>query len=219
VEIAVRYQPAAEIAQVGGDWYDAFRAPDGSLALVVGDVAGHDERAAASMGQIRNMLRGVAHTRQGDPSTVLSFLDSAIDGVELPGVATVVLGELAPAGADGTMHLRWSNAGHPPPVLVEPDGTARLLDTEPDLLLGLEVGTDRHDHHLDLLPGTMLVFYTDGLVERRGERLEKGLDWLLGQVQGRSDLDADGLSDHLLEQLEGRSEDDVALLVVRITPR
>jgi serine phosphatase RsbU (regulator of sigma subunit) len=219
VQIAARYQPAAEIAQVGGDWYDAFRAPDGSLAIVVGDVAGHDERAAASMGQIRNMLRGVAHTRQGDPSTVLSLLDSAIDGVELPGVATAVLGELAPAGPDGTMHLRWSNAGHPPPVLLEPTGAARLLETEPDLLLGLEVGTDRHDHHLDLLPGSMLVIYTDGLVERRGERLERGLAWLVGQVQGRADLDADGLSDHLLDQLQGRSEDDVALLVVRITPR
>ena len=219
VEVAVRYQPAAEIAQVGGDWYDAFRAPDGSLALVVGDVAGHDERAAASMGQIRNMLRGVAQTGQAEPSTVLSLLDGAIDGVELPGVATAVLGELAPAGPDGSMHLRWSNAGHPPPVLLEPTGAASLLETEPDLLLGLEVGTDRHDHHLDLLPGSTLVFYTDGLVERRGERLEKGLDWLLGQVRGRDHLDADGLSDHLLDQLQGRSEDDVALLVVRITPR
>ncbi len=218
VEIAASYQPAAEIAQVGGDWYDAFRAPDGSLALVVGDVAGHDERAAASMGQIRNMLRGVAHTRQGDPSVVLSQLDGAIAGVELPGVATAVLGELEPAGADGSMHLRWSNAGHPPPVLLEPDGAARLLETEPDLLLGLEVGTDRHDHRLDLLPGSFLLLYTDGLVERRGARLEDGLAWLLDQVRGRADLSAEQLGDHLLGRLEGRAEDDVALLVVRIAP-
>ncbi|MBB6629080.1 SpoIIE family protein phosphatase [Nocardioides sp. KIGAM211] len=214
--VAVRYQPAAELAQVGGDWYDAFLLPDGSLTMVVGDVAGHDQDAAASMGQLRNLVRGVAYSLQETPSRVLSGLDHAMDGLAVDVVATAVLAQLAPAvaGQDG-LTLSWSNAGHPPPVLLAADGSARLLETTPDLLLGLQADTSRSDHTLALAPGDSLVIYTDGLVERRGVPLQESLDWLLGVLEGRQSLPPEELCNHLLGQLDGRGEDDVALLVVR----
>lgn len=217
LEVAVRYQPAAEVAQVGGDWYDAFRLPDGSMALLVGDVAGHDQHAAASMGQIRNLARGVAYTRPESPAAMLRGLDHAMLGLDVNVVATAVLAQLEPChGQEGCrLSLRWSNAGHPPPVLLAADGTARLLETTPDLLLGLDAGTRRDDHTLVMEPGASLVIYTDGLVERRGATLDRGLDWLVGAVEGQQALTAGELCDRLLGELSGRSEDDVALLVVR----
>ena len=217
LEVAVRYQPAAETAQVGGDWYDAFRLRDGTMALVVGDVAGHDQHAAASMAQLRNLVRGVAYTGPVSPSVVLSGLDSAMHGLDVDVVATAVLAQLEPCdGTDGCrLSLLWSNAGHPPPVLLSADGTARLLETEPDLLLGLNVGTERSDHALVVEPGESLVIYTDGLVERRGEAIETGLAWLVDALEGQQDRTAEELCDLLLGQLSGRAEDDVALLVMR----
>ncbi len=115
----------------------------------------------------------------------------------------------------GPVSLRWSNAGHPPPVLIAADGRARLLATDPDLLLGLDHVTDRADHAVQLGPGDSLLIYTDGLVERRGVPLQQGLDWLVGAVDGRHGLDPEELCDHLLGLIEGRAEDDIALLVVR----
>ena len=217
VDLALRYQPAAEVAQVGGDWYDAFRLPDGTTALVVGDVAGHDQHAAASMGQIRNLVRGVAYTRPDSPAVVLAGLDHAMNGLDVNVVATAVLAQIEPCDApEGCrLSLRWSNAGHPPPVLLSADGSARLLETEPDLLLGLTVGTERRDHALVIEPGESLLIYTDGLVERRGEPIDAGLEWLLGAVQGQQGLTADELCDRLLGELPARADDDVALLVMR----
>ena len=217
IDLAVRYQPAAEVAQVGGDWYDAFRLPDGTTALVVGDVAGHDQHAAASMGQIRNLVRGVAYTRPDSPAVVLAGLDHAMNGLDVNVVATAVLAqiELCDAAEGCRVSLRWSNAGHPPPVLLAADGSARLLETEPDLLLGLTVGTERSDHALVIEPGESLLIYTDGLVERRGKPIDAGLEWLLGAVQGQQGLTADELCDRLLGELPARADDDVALLVMR----
>jgi hypothetical protein len=217
LQVAVRYQPAAEQAQVGGDWYDAFLLPDGALTMVVGDVAGHDQEAAASMGQLRNLVRGVAYSLQETPAGVLRGLDHAMDGLGVGVIATAVLAQVRepePEGR-GPVTLRWSNAGHPPPVLIGADGRARLLDTAPDLLLGLDHVTERSDHEVTLGPGDSLLIYTDGLVERRGVPLETSLDWLVGAVDGRHDLDPEQLCNHLLGLIEGRAEDDIALLVVR----
>lgn len=215
LEVAVRYQPAAELAQVGGDWYDAFHLPDGSLTVVVGDVAGHDQVAAASMGQLRNLVRGVAYTLLESPARVLTGLDHAMDGLSVDVVATAVLAQLREDDTSGSRTVSWSNAGHPPPVLVGADGRARLLETTPDLLLGLQAATRRADHAIELEPGASLVIYTDGLVERRGVSLSESLAWLLGVLEGRNDLSPEDLCNHLLAQLQGRVEDDIALLVVR----
>jgi serine phosphatase RsbU (regulator of sigma subunit) len=221
LEIAVRYLPAASQAQVGGDWYDAFLLGDGRTALVIGDVTGHDRHAAAAMAQVRNVLRGVAHSRQEPPAAVLTALDRAMGDLAVDTLATAVLAtvEQGPEhAARGVRLLRWSNAGHPPPVLIAADGTVSLLETEPELLLGLDPATPRTDHTRELGPGATVVLYTDGLVERRGSSLDEGLAWLVGAVAHGAELSLQELCDRLLGGLAGAVEDDVALLVLRTHP-
>ncbi len=214
VQIALRYQPAVELAQVGGDWYDFFELPDGMLALVIGDVAGHDQRAAAAMAQVRNVLRGVSYTLcPADPSAVLRGLDRVLTRSPERTVAT---GVVVHAQADeGTgISMRWSNAGHPPPVLIDATGGARLLETRPDLLLGLDDEANRSDHDLTLAPGETLVLYTDGLVERRGVPVTQGMEWLVGALHGRHRESVEQICDGLLAEADAGG-DDVALLVLR----
>ena len=214
LQVAVRYQPAAEKARVGGDWYDAYVLPDGALAVMVGDVAGHDQDAAAAMGQLRNLTRGVAYSaRLALPARVLSDLDRAMAGLGVDEVATAVLAVVEDGGPDGQL-LHWSNAGHPPPVVVEADGSVRLLEDVPDLLLGLDPETGRADHRLRLRPGDTLLLYTDGLVERRDAGLSDGLAWLVEAVSGWGGTDPEDLCDHLLDAV-GEHEDDLVLLVLR----
>ncbi|MGZ4494409.1 MAG: SpoIIE family protein phosphatase [Nocardioides sp.] len=211
--VAARYQPALELAQLGGDWYDFFELPDGSLTVVIGDVAGHDQQSAAAMAQVRNMTRGVAHTlHPAPPGRVLSALDRAMSGTSQTVLATAVLAQLG--GDGGATMLRWSNAGHPPPVLIDTEGRTRLLETAPDLLLGLDDSLPRADNALALAPGSTVVLYTDGLIERRGAPLARGLDWLLEVLRDHHETDVEKLSDHVLTSA-GAVEDDVALLVIR----
>ncbi len=218
LQVAVRYQAALEVARVGGDWYDAFRLPDGALAVVVGDVAGHDENATAAMAQLRNLTRGVAVTRVAGPGVILADLDGALVSLGLPVVATAVLGQVR--AVDGAEHLalEWSNAGHPPPVLIGPDGVARLLERPPELLLGLHPGEPRGSHAVVLEPGSTLLLYSDGLVERRGVPLDESLAWLVEEVTGRHQLDPDELCDHLLGAIGRLVDDDVVLLALRVVP-
>jgi hypothetical protein len=213
-EVAVRYQPATDLAQVGGDWYDWFELPDGALTVVIGDVAGHDQQAAAAMAQVRNMSRGVAYTRHPDlPSNVLQGVDRAMTGTSPDIVATAVLAQVT-GDETGPLTMVWSSAGHPPLVLVTPEGTARLLETEPDLLLGLDGDLPRTDASVLLEPGTTVVMFTDGLVERRDAPLVDGLAWLTDALQGTQDLPVELICDRLLNAVGG-VEDDVALLVLR----
>ncbi|HET9944452.1 MAG TPA: SpoIIE family protein phosphatase, partial [Actinomycetes bacterium] len=129
LDIAVRYQPASEAAQVGGDWYDAFVNASGATMLVVGDVSGHDQTAAATMGQVRNLLRGLAFDSDDGPARLLERLDAALNGLELDTLATAVLArvESSPSAPAGTRRLRWSNAGHLPPLLRTVDGAVVRL--------------------------------------------------------------------------------------------
>jgi PAS domain S-box-containing protein len=221
LEIAVRYLPAAQEAQVGGDWYDAFLLPDGATVLVVGDVSGHDRDAAAAMAQLRNVLRGVAHSLGDPPAALLTGLDRAMEGLAVGALATAVLGRLEQTGASaerGERVLRWSNAGHLPPLLLAADGTASLLEHEPDLLLGLDPETPRADHAQLLEAGSTVLLYTDGLVERRGASLAQGLEWLRCTAEELAGGSLQQLCDGLLADLSGTLEDDVALLAVRAHP-
>jgi sigma-B regulation protein RsbU (phosphoserine phosphatase) len=218
LETAVRYQPASRHTQVGGDWYDAFAFPDGTTMLVIGDVAGHDAPAAATMAQTRGMLRGVAQMVPGSPAAVLSALDRAVGSLGIDTLVTVAVATVSPGPADrnGSPTLRWSNAGHPPPVLVCADGTTKLLERRPELLLGVHAAPDRSDHELALAPGDTLLLYTDGLIERRTMPLDEGTEWLLRLLQevGRKPLDQ--LCDTLLREIGDAVDDDVALLAVRV---
>ena len=212
-QIAMRYQPAVELAHVGGDWFDWFELPDGSLTLVIGDVAGHDQASAAAMAEVRNVARGVAYTMHpAAPRDVVAGLDRAMEGTHVDVIATAVLAQVVTAG-DG-IELTWSNAGHPAPVLVSPDGSTSLLDTTPDLLLGLDASTERSDHRVRLPAGATVVFYTDGLVERRDAPLTQGLAWLVEELRGTQDVPVEELCDHLLTTV-AEVEDDIALLVLR----
>ena len=218
LEIAVRYQPAAEKAQVGGDWYDAFVTAGGSTVLVVGDVNGHDQSAAALMGQLRNLLRGLTYDSERSPAEVLTRLDLAMRGLGLDTLVTAVLARVEEDGDGRGRRLRWSNAGHPPPVLRTRDGAVTVLDAEhtTELLLGLDPDAVRSERVTDLPPGSALVLYTDGLVERRAAGLDDGIERLVRTVAAAGDTTAEGLADVILAELGPTShEDDVALLVLK----
>jgi serine phosphatase RsbU (regulator of sigma subunit)/PAS domain-containing protein len=229
LEIAVRYHPAAEVAQVGGDWYDAFTQPEGATVVVIGDVIGHDTAAAAAMGQIRNILRGVAVATRSSPAQLLGQVDGVMSELLIEITATVVVARLeqTPEERDrGVTRLRWSNAGHPPPIAVsypddpgEPFLTEVLWGAEPNLLLGLEPYVRRDENVVTLRRGSTVLFYTDGLVERRGELIDRGIERLVGILD---ELVADGvgleeLCDELLRRmLPDKPDDDVALVAVRL---
>lgn len=215
LDIAVRYLPAAEEAQVGGDWYDVFVTSAGRTLLVVGDVSGHDRTAAAMMGQVRNLLRGLAFDSDDGPAALLSRLDAALLGLDLETLATCVVVSIE--GIDGVCRIRWSNAGHLAPLLRLPDGTVAPLNGSDDLLLGFDPDTERHEGLLDLSVDSVLLLCTDGLVERRRSSLEEGLDRLAAAVASGPAHDPEGLCEHVLAALDdGRSEDDIALLVARV---
>ena len=216
LELAVRYLPAMQHAQVGGDWYDAFPLAGGSTMLVIGDVAGHDVAAAATMAQARGVLRGIASTVTGSPAAVLSALDRALLQLRVETLMTVVTATVHP-GPDGrTTTFTWSNAGHPPPVLVGADGTVSVLRRRTDLLLGISPTAPRTDHAVRLAPGDTVLLYTDGLVERRGSTLDDGTDWLVGRLTSLAGHPLEQLCDVLLEGMAGALPDDVAVLAVRV---
>ena len=221
LEIAVRYLPAAERAHVGGDWYDAFRVGDGSTMLVIGDVTGHDRHAAAAMAQVRNVLRGVAHSQPESPARVLAALDRAMSDLAVGTMATAILARVeawGPGGAPGQRLLRWSNAGHPAPLLVEADGSVTLLERVPNRLLGVDSSSPRVEHAVVLSPGATLLFYTDGLVERRGAFLDEGIDWLCREARTLGDQSLAEFCDRLLAGLPEALDDDVAVLALRARP-
>ncbi|TFV64042.1 UNVERIFIED_ORG: GAF domain-containing protein [Bacillus sp. AZ43] len=215
-EVVVRYVPAAAGAEVGGDWYDAFFDRGGQPVLAIGDVVGHDTRAAASMGQVRGLLRGISFSSGGTPAEVLRRVDRAVEGLELDTMATALVARLE--REDGA-RLRWANAGHPPAVLIGVDGEVRLLDEKPaELLLGVAPECERADHVTDLEPGATLLLYTDGLVERRDRDIDEGTAALLAVLREIAHLPLEELCDRLLERLFlSDAQDDVAVLAVRLS--
>jgi PAS domain S-box-containing protein len=215
--VAVRYRPAIQEAQVGGDWYDSFLTSTGVLSLVVGDITGHDQQAAAVMGQARNLLRGIAYTLGQPPAAILSELDRALRDLQVGTYATVLLANVEQTreqAAVGQRTLRWSSAGHPPPVLLRADGTSTLLDTVPNRLLGVDPEARRDDHTVLLEPGDLVLLYSDGLVERRGADLDDGLHWLTSTVADLTGQGSEQLCDALLDLVAGHTEDDVVLLAL-----
>lgn len=212
--VAVRYVPAAEEAQIGGDWYDAFRLPGDGVSLVIGDVTGHDREAAASMAQMRNLLRGVAMTLTS-PAEVLSAVERAVQQLELDVLATAIVAHVEPSPDAPGARLRWSNAGHLPPVVIEPDGSTRVLAHPPDPLVG--VGHwERREHSDVLAPGSVVVLYTDGLIERRGSSLDDGLAWLTDALAGQRLAEPEEICDLLIGHMPSDIDDDVALLVLKV---
>ncbi len=222
LHVAVRYQPAGHEAQVGGDWYDAFLQPDGATMLVIGDVVGHGSGAAAAMGQLRGLLRALAYDNDEPPSATLSRTDHAARGLAVSSLATVVLARIErhpDVPVSGRRVLRWSNAGHVPPIVLAPDGSTTVLATRPELMLGVEPDARRSDHTADLRDGHTLLLVTDGLVERRGSDLDAGTERLREALRDLGGTPLEDLCDTVLTRLvPGHEEDDVALLAVRAHP-
>ena len=217
LDLAVRYVPAAPEAQVGGDWYDVFVQPDGSTMLVIGDVVGHDTEAAADMAQLRGLLRGIAFDSAQGPAAVLTRLDGAIAGLGLHALATVLVARLEPTGA-GASRLRWASAGHLPPLVVLPDGSLQqLTPRRAGLLLGVDASTPREEREDVVAAGSTLLLYTDGLVERRDQFFDDGVELLGHALQELRALPVGELCDALLARLlPARAMDDVALVAVRL---
>ena len=206
--LAACYRPAGPDAEVGGDWYDAFLLPDGDLAVVIGDVVGHDMAAAASMGQLRSMLRALAVDTGGMPNDVVSRLDRLATGLQVTSFTTLLYGRIRRAGPQHV--LCWANAGHPPPLLIC-EGSARLLTEARGLVLGAQPDVVRDCTEVALPPGATLLLYTDGLTEQRGGRPDNDV---VARCITIAELPLNQLCDELLN--DAPPYDDIALLAVRV---
>jgi serine phosphatase RsbU (regulator of sigma subunit) len=216
LKLAARYVPAREAAEVGGDWYDAFRLPQGATAVVVGDLAGHDIDAAVRMAQTRSLLRALAVDRDEPPGPVLCRLDVVLAQLYVGQSGTCVYAQLSEEA--GTWSALLANAGHLPPLLLTGEATDYLAGT-PEALLGAGVRGSRTTVPVPLAPGATLLLYTDGLIERRGHSIDDGLTELRTAAAALDDLPPDQLCDRLLAQFAQAPSDDVCLLAVRIPDR
>lgn len=211
------YAPNVVYAQVGGDWYDVAQITPDTVGIVIGDVVGHDVEAAAAMGQLRSVVRAYAF-EVTEPGPVLERVDQLVAGMRIPRSAGLVLTTLTRStvedGACPRWRLAYSRAGHLPALLVRA-GEVTLLDAAGGALIGFGDGPRATAEH-DLLPGDVLVFYTDGLIERRDRALLDGLVALREVAAGATAVDAAGIGEELLARLADSPEDDVAVVVVRV---
>ncbi|MFH8369642.1 SpoIIE family protein phosphatase [Streptomyces sp. NPDC018031] len=216
LEMTARYLSAPDASQVGGDWYDAFTLADGATALAIGDVVGHDLDAAAGMAQLRNMLRAYAWAEQKPPSKIVERLEQAAVQVAEVSMATMIFARITPADA-ACWELTWTNAGHPPPLLVTYEGVTRYLTEGHDILLGTQTLHARPDASTLLPPGATLLFYTDGLIEAHGRSLDDGLARLSRHAASLAHRPLDSFTDQLLARTRpADNDDDVAILALRI---
>jgi PAS domain S-box-containing protein len=215
--LAQRFRSGSRHVQVGGDWYDAFVLQDGRVAAVVGDVMGKGVKAAAGMGRIRNAMRALALTNP-PPAAVLTGLDRVFEATEEEEqVTTLAYMVVEPATGEGTLAL----AGHPPPLLVSPQGVGLLHETEPGTPLGW--ATSRRQFRFCVPPGHTAVLYSDGLVENRKRGLDAGLRELSSvvaeappEVVSSPHMLLDFLVDRMLSGYE--QDDDVTVLAVHVPP-
>ncbi|KUJ47010.1 GAF domain-containing protein [Verrucosispora sp. FIM060022] len=208
LDLAARYVPGHDLG-IGGDWYDVFSLPSGWLGAVIGDVSGHGLPSAVVMGRIRSALRAYALDRD-NPAEVLTALDRKIHHFEAGTLTTALYALIAPDRA--TVHL--SCAGHLRPLLAVPGEPTRLVDVVVDRPFGVgPPPASRHTTVVDLPPGSTLVFYTDGLVERRGELIDTGIARLADAIESGP---AEALCDHIMAAaVDEPPTDDVALLTIR----
>lgn len=209
LDVAVRYVPGAQVG-VGGDWYDVFELPSGHVGLVIGDVAGNGLRAAVVMGRVRSALRAYS-LETTDPADVLSRLDRKIQLFEPDALVTAAYAVINPSQTTATVSV----AGHPKPVALDTEGGGKLLEVPVDLPLGAAAGAPRGSAVLDLTPGSGLLLYTDGLVERRYQPIDEGIGKLLaGLTNDSAEVLCANTTASLLHNEAG--SDDVAVLAVRI---
>jgi serine phosphatase RsbU (regulator of sigma subunit)/anti-sigma regulatory factor (Ser/Thr protein kinase) len=214
VEVKHRYLPGSQLIEIGGDWYESIALPGGRVALVVGDVAGHGVRAAVTMGRLRTAIHTLAMLEL-PPAETLQQLNELMGelGAREPHFATCVYAIYD--AVSGSCEL--ASAGHLPPLLVRPDGTTELLDISPAPPLGVGSGPIQ-SRTVEIDDGSLLVLYTDGLVERRTEDIDVGLA-KLREIFGPGSADRP-LEDLCKATLAGvyadQQRDDIALLIARL---
>ncbi|MFD9107432.1 SpoIIE family protein phosphatase [Streptomyces bottropensis] len=243
LDIACRYLPGNAATEVGGDWFDVIELPGHRTALVVGDVMGRGLRAAVAMGELRTAVRTLA-LLDLEPAEVLSALDEIARGLGTPGggqsasrtsasrprdkdLSEVYLATCVYAVYDSvTRRCTFANAGHLPPVLVEPGESALMLDVPPGMPLGVG-GEPFEEVEVELPEGALLALYTDGLVESRDHPLDEGLQAFVGALtdpaqpptapRGDAPRSLEDVCDHVLNTLDTHhGEDDIALLMARV---
>ena len=231
LDIACRYLPGNAATEVGGDWFDVIELPGHRTALVIGDVMGRGLRAAVAMGELRTAVRTLA-LLDLEPAEVLSALDEIARGLGTPGgvqqstrgarqsrdadLSEVYLATCVYAVYDSvTRRCTFANAGHLPPVIVEPGESALMLDVPPGMPLGVG-GEPFEEVEVELPEGALLALYTDGLVESRDHPLDEGLQAFVGALTDPSSPLED-VCDHILNTLDTHhGEDDIALLMARV---
>jgi hypothetical protein len=213
--LAARYLPATHGLNIGGDWYDAFPQPDGSVLAVIGDVTGHGLRAAVIMGQLRTALRAYAVEGNG-PARILTLLHRMLRHQQPELYATCAIARFTP-GEPGVV---WAAAGHPPALTREPGGEVRVLDVKPGIMLGVPVPFEYEEQSVELPAGSTLALYTDGLVERRSAGIDAGIDRLAQAMGALGAVDLEDLetaADSLLKPMlhDSEHDDDICLLLCR----
>lgn len=208
-ELAARYVPGAE-SGVGGDWYDVFELPGDRIGVVIGDVVGNGLRAAVVMGRLRSALRAYA-LEYLDPAQVLGKLDRKASYFEHNTMATVAYAIIDTA----THRMTLAVAGHLPPVIAAPGEEARFASVQVGPPIGFDLGTaGRRSTGVDVPPGTLIVLYTDGLVERREQDLDVGLERLRRAV---SPMEPEAACVRIMATMVGDqpATDDIALVAIR----
>ncbi|WP_030715942.1 SpoIIE family protein phosphatase [Streptomyces sp. NRRL F-2580] len=210
IEIAHRYLAASDVNEVGGDWYDVLPLTGGRAALLIGDVMGHGIAAAAVMGRLSATVRALARLDMS-PTALLHQLEATLADLAEPMLATFLYVVCDPA----TGHCTVTRAGHPPPAVAEPDGTVYLVKTPPGVPLGVG-GITFTTTDITLPPGSLLVLYTDGLIEARSRDIDERLNELTSLLT-EPEQPLDHLCDTLITHLVPASaDDDIALLAARI---
>ncbi|WP_327119876.1 SpoIIE family protein phosphatase [Streptomyces sp. NBC_01341] len=218
LQIQARYHPAHSSPRVGGDWYQAFPGLEGAWSIVVGDVVGHDTSSALTMYLLSSMLYVLTLDEPHAPARIVQRLDQALHRTGSDTMATLIVATLHPR-PNGSWRLRWTNAGHPPPLVLTPAGAATYLD--PSEAQGIMIGVDptqaqpEHSHTLE--PGTTLLLYTDGLVEDPQRPITECLDGLATLAESLAGAPLEQLCDEIMDaRPAGPHRDDAALLVLGI---
>ncbi|MFJ8361997.1 SpoIIE family protein phosphatase [Streptomyces sp. NPDC093984] len=212
LEIAGGYAPGTQLVDVGGDWYDVHILDGETVGLTIGDIAGHGIAEATAMAQTTTVLRSIARRSGTRPPAVLAELNDFLGTYHHGLMATACYA----AYDRRTRTLRYSRAGHPPPLMIHADGSSRYLEGALAPPLGPVPYTDYPQAETTVPTGTTLVFYTDGLIERRGQSLDVGLAQLLQTARSTAGLDAEGICSLLLhQQPDTEMPDDRALLAVQ----
>ncbi|ROQ72860.1 stage II sporulation protein E [Streptomyces sp. CEV 2-1] len=211
LQIAARYTPARSGLDIGGDWYDGFQLPDGSLAFAIGDVQGHDVEAAAFMGQIRIAMRALA-VIAADPGEVVRRTNDLLLSVDSGLLATCTFVRMDPF----TRELRSARAGHVAAVWATADGRSGTTEDEGGLPLGIQTGEEYPVTARRITTAGTFVLLTDGVIEGPSYSIDEGLDAVVRLVRSRVGDDADELADAILETAERTGhKDDAAVLVLR----